>query len=188
VALRPQTFGQQQRSSLEQPPGPSWGSRFFSDIQAAFSAIFTSIGRAVTWIAESIAKRWRGILLTHLFVLTVWLAVQAFLYAKDAYTYLRERGPTFGVARLTSPSAGSSAGASANPTTKPSTGSSTSPSGSSPAAKVAPYRPVTCWRDRSLDGNCFVQAEPRRKPPPPRARIYERFPCHRVYNCWPHDI
>jgi len=156
-------------------------------------------------VARTVAARWRGILLTHLFFLTVWLAVQAFLYTRDAYTYLREKGPTFGVTtRLTSPSAGSSsspsAGSSSSPSTGPSsnpaTGSSTKPSGSTAAAKTSPYRPVTCWRDRSLDGDCFV---PQRKPPPARARIYDpparariyerpAFPCCRPYNWRSDDI
>jgi len=135
-------------------------------------------------VARTVAARWRGILLTHLFFLTLWLAVQAFLYTKEAYTYLREKGPTFGVAaRLTSPSTGPSTGSSSNPATGP----STKPSGSTPAPKASPYRPVTCWRDRSLDGDCFV---PQRKPPPARVRIYERpaFPCCRPYNWRSDDI
>jgi len=175
-------------SILDQPEEPSLLNRLMISLGAVGLAVVTFAGV----VARTVAARWRGILLTHLFFLTVWLAVQAFLYAKDAYTYLREKGPSFGVAtRLTSPSTGPSTGPSSGPSTgsssNPATGPSTKPSGSTAAPKASPYRPVTCWRDRSLDGDCFV---PQRKPPPARVRIYERpaFPCCRPYNCCSDDI
>jgi len=182
-------------SILDQPEEPSLLSRLMITLGAVGLAIVTFAGV----VARTVAARWRGILLTHIFFLTVWLAVQAFLYTRDAYMYLREKGPTFGVTRLTSPSTGpatgsssgpstgSSSGPSSGPSSNPATGPSTKPSGSTAAAKASPYRPVTCWRDRSLDGDCFV---PQRKPPPARVRTYERpaFPCCRPYNWRSDDI
>ena len=182
-------------SILDQPEEPSLLSRLMIFLGAVGLAVVTFAGV----VARTVAARWRGILLTHLFFLTVWLAVQAFLYTRDAYTYLREKGPSFGIAtRLTSPSTGPgpSSGPSTGSSSNPATGPATKPSGSTADPKASPYRPVTCWRDRSLDGDCFV---PQRKPPPARARIYDpparariyerpAFPCCRPYNWRSDDI
>jgi hypothetical protein len=149
-------------SLLEPPVGPAPLSRFLIFVGAVALAVVTFVGV----VARAIASRWRGILLAHIFFLTLWLALQVFLYAKNAYGYLRDNVPLwFSRVEVGSP-----------PTsTTPSTPSS-KPSSSKPATTI-------CWRDRALDGNCFARAEPHRKVVPHRLRIPEPPPCRRFYMC-----
>jgi len=167
--------------SFEQPVEQEPWRRFFVGVGAATLAVVTFVGV----VATAVASRWRGILLAHIFFLTLWLALQVFLFAKDAYAYLRDHVPAWLSQVSHTQILPSGSTSSSNSTSSSSTSSSTSsPSTSSP--KVSSYKPVTCWRDRSLDGDCFKRAEPHRKVPPPRPRIYE--PCRRAYNCWSDDI
>src|SRR5262245_59414272 len=48
---------------------------------AAALLVFAVIGE----IFKQIAARWRGIVLTHIFFLTLWLAIQVFFFATGAY-------------------------------------------------------------------------------------------------------
>jgi hypothetical protein len=150
-------------SLLEPPVEQEPLRRFFTGIGAAALAVVTFIGL----VATAFASRWRGILLAHIFFLTLWLALQVFLYAREAYAYLRDNIPTWfsQVTHLQAPS-----------------------TSTTPAANVASSKPVVtnCWRDRSLDGDCFKPAEPHRKPPPHHRRIPE--PCPRFYICRFDDI
>jgi hypothetical protein len=140
------------------PPAES-ASGFFATIGAAFLAVVTFVGV----VARAIAARWRGILLTHIFFLTLWLAIQVFSFAKDAFAYIRDNVPTW-FSKVEVPSA--------------------------PLPKVSSSKPLTnnCWRDRSLDGNCFTQTETRRKAAPARPRILAQPPCYRFYRCGSDDI
>ena len=145
------------------PPAES-ASGFFATLGAAFLAVVTFVGAA----ARAIAARWRGILLTHIFFLTLWLAIQVFSFAKDAFAYLRDNVPTL-------------------------LGKVEAPSASLP--KVSFSKPLTtnCWRDRSLNGDCFTQRESQRDPPrkaalPHRPRMPPRPPCRGYYMCGPDDI
>ena len=165
-------------SLLEPSAEPPFLSRFFVAIGAVVLAVVTFVGT----VARAIATRWRGILLTHIFFLTVWLAVQVFLFARNTYGYLRESVPTWasltdGVSSSTSPST-------------PSTSSST-PSSSSIPSKLPPANPpvvaksetTICWRDRSLDSTeCFAPTKHYRKAPH-RVRTFFPPPCHRYYRC-----
>ena len=149
-------------SLLEPPVEPAPLSRFLLFVGAVALAVVTFVGV----VARAIASRWRGILLAHIFFLTLWLALQVFLYAKNAYGYLRDNVPLW----FTRVDVGSS---------------STSPTPSAPSSKPSPSKPAitNCWRDRALDGNCFARAEPHRKVAPHRVRIPEPPPCRRFYMC-----
>jgi hypothetical protein len=164
-------------SILEQPAEPSPLSRLFVFISAVALAIVTLVGTVASWVAA----RWRGILLTHIFFLTLWLAIQVFLYAKEAFAYLSEKVPNLAIQVPHLPA----------------------PPGLDLLPKIPSTKSVTtCWRNRSLGGDCFARVEsrraepdrtePPRKPPPPRVRPHEPpafFPCRRFYyNCRADDI
>jgi len=124
-------------------------------------AVAAAIGVVILWLAG----RWRGLILLHLFFLTLWLAIQVFTAAGGAYTFLYnqvQRGVGYfrhiHYVKVPFPRL--------------------------PHAKPA----VNCWRDRSLDGDCFAQGERHRHFPPPRLRIPEPPPCHRFYMCGSDDI
>jgi hypothetical protein len=121
------------------------------------------------WLGLQVIARWRGILLWHLFFLTVWLAIQAYLFAFSAFSYLYENIPKL-VGQI------------------PPLKAQYIPI---PVPKFPPYKPTTtCWRDRSLDGDCFRRAESNLKSPPHRQRIPEppARPCRRPYVCGSSDI
>jgi hypothetical protein len=149
-------------SLLEPPVEPTPLSRFLIFVGAVALAVVTFVGV----VARAIASRWRGILLAHIFFLTLWLAVQVFLFAKNAYGYLTEHIPTW----FSRVEVGSSSTSSSPPT---------------PSSKPSSFKPATtiCWRDRALDGDCFARAEPHRKVKPHRLRIPEPPPCRRFYMC-----
>lgn len=143
-------------SLLEPPVEQAPLRRFFIGVGAAALAVVTFVGL----VATAFARRWRGILLAHIFFLTLWLALQVFLFARDAYAYLRERVPVW-YGGISYPSISAPRLSSSVPTTN-------------------------CWRDRSLDGDCFKPMEPHRKSPPHHRRIPE--PCPRFYICRFDDI
>jgi hypothetical protein len=150
-------------SLLEPPVEPAPLSRFLIFVGAVALAVVTFVGV----VGRAIAARWRGILLTHIFFLTLWLALQVFLFAKDAVAYLGEHVPIW----FSRVEVGSSPSTSSSPPTS--------------SAKPSPSRPVVtnCWRDRSLDGDCFGRTESHRKITPHRLRIPEPPPCRRFYMC-----
>ena len=152
-------------SLLEPPVEPAPLSRFLIFVGAVALAVVTFVGV----VARAIASRWRGILLAHIFFLTLWLALQVFLYAKNAYGYLRDNVPLW-FSRVEVGSSSTSSPPSSSPT---------------PSSKPSPSKPAitNCWRDRALDGNCFARAEPHRKVAPHRLRIPEPPPCRRFYMC-----
>src|SRR6202040_2240077 len=78
-------------SLLEPPVEPAPLSRFLIFVGAVALAVVTFVGV----VARAIASRWRGILLAHIFFLTLWLALQVFLFAKNAVGYLRDNVPTW---------------------------------------------------------------------------------------------
>jgi hypothetical protein len=63
------------------PPGPAPPSGFWLGIAAAVLAIASVISA----FCKEIAARWRGIVVAHLFFLTLWLAIQVFFFATGAY-------------------------------------------------------------------------------------------------------
>jgi hypothetical protein len=77
VALRPQPPVPQ----FFQPPDPVPLHGMWASVVAAALLVVGLIDQAF----KAIAARWRGIVLAHLFFLTLWLAVQVFFFATGAY-------------------------------------------------------------------------------------------------------
>ncbi len=63
----------------------------WTDVVAAASLIFGLIEEAL----RQIAARWRGIVLAHIFFLTLWLAIQVFFFATGAYWCLPSENSKF---------------------------------------------------------------------------------------------
>jgi hypothetical protein len=78
VALTPQPLAPQ---LFEPPAQPEPLRGLWTGVVAAALLIFGAIGE----LLKQIAARWRGIILTHIFFLTLWLAVQVFFFATGAY-------------------------------------------------------------------------------------------------------
>ena len=185
MARRPRPSGSQPsiaQPSVVQPAGPSPLRQFLTFAAAAGFAPLAFVEA----VALFVRTRWRGIILTHIFLLTIWLAVQVFLFARGGYWYLRDNVPTW-----TDQLAQARSMSLPLPNFSSSQSSSSSRSSSSrfSSSKFSSLKP-TCWRDRSLDGDCFKQAEPHRRFPPPRVRIPAppAPPCGRFYMCGSADI
>jgi hypothetical protein len=82
VALRPHPPVPQSVPQFFEPPvAPEPLRRLWTGVLAAASLIFAALGS----VFKEIAARWRGIVLAHIFFLTLWLAVQVFFFASGAY-------------------------------------------------------------------------------------------------------
>jgi hypothetical protein len=144
VALRPQPSVPQ---FFEPPVQPDPLRGLWTDVVAAAALVFGVIEGAL----KQIAARWRGIVLAHIFFLTLWLAIQVFFFATGAYWCLPSENSKFtgwfskllpqmsrcgpAVSVLGSlPSAGSVAVSSLGPQKAPSAGSASTSSPRSAAA------------------------------------------------------
>jgi hypothetical protein len=78
VALRPQPSIPQ---FFEPPVRPEPLRGLWTDVVAAAALVFG----AIEGVLKQIAARWRGIVLAHIFFLTLWLAIQVFFFATGAY-------------------------------------------------------------------------------------------------------
>jgi hypothetical protein len=82
VALRPQPPVPRSVPQFFEPPvAPEPLRRLWTGVSAAVLLIFAALDR----VFKEIAARWRGIVLAHIFFLTLWLAVQVFFFASGAY-------------------------------------------------------------------------------------------------------
>jgi hypothetical protein len=88
VALRPQPSVPQ---FFEPPVQPEPLRGLWTDIVAAAALVFGVIEDAL----KQIAARWRGIVLAHIFFLTLWLAIQVFFFATGAYWCLPSENSKF---------------------------------------------------------------------------------------------
>jgi hypothetical protein len=80
VALAPRPIPQP--LSFEAPPqGPAPLSGFWLGVAAAALALAS----VVAAFCREIAARWRGIVVAHLFFLTLWMAIQVFFFATGAF-------------------------------------------------------------------------------------------------------
>jgi hypothetical protein len=86
VALTPQPL------FFEPPSQPEPLRGLWTAAVAAVLLIFGAIGE----VLRQIAARWRGIILTHIFFLTLWLAVQVFFFATGAYWCLPSENSKIG--------------------------------------------------------------------------------------------
>lgn len=78
MALVPQPPGP---STSAPPGGPAPVSGFWLGVAAAALAVASLIAG----ICKGIAARWRGIVVAHLFFLTLWMAIQVFFFATGAH-------------------------------------------------------------------------------------------------------
>jgi hypothetical protein len=155
---RPETRQVGQASSLR---GPAASVSFFEP--EAESATARRTLAAVESVASAIVARWRAITLLFIFFLAIWLALQAFLLVRSAFSYVVDNLPKLSELRKQLPS---------NPISPKS--NPIPPKGS----VTIPRSPTTnCWRDRSLGSDCFKQGAAGRKSPP--ARIREPGHCFR---------
>jgi len=88
VALRPQPPAPQ---FFEPPVQPDPLRGLWTGVVAAALLVFGLIGEVFT----QIAARWRGIVLAHIFFLTLWLAVQVFFFTTGAYWCFPSEGSKF---------------------------------------------------------------------------------------------
>lgn len=61
----------------------------------AVAAVVLAIAAPIAALCREIAARWRGIVIAHLFFLTLWLAIQVFFFATGAYWCVPANGPKF---------------------------------------------------------------------------------------------
>jgi hypothetical protein len=78
VAVAPQPLLSR---SYEPPEGPAP----LSGLWLGLAALVLAIVSVATTVSKEIAARWRGIVVAHLFFLTLWLAIQVFFFATGAY-------------------------------------------------------------------------------------------------------
>jgi hypothetical protein len=196
VALRPQPPAPQ---FFEPPVEPVTLRGLWTGAVAAALLVAVFLGG----VFKEIAAHWRGIVLAHIFFLTLWLAIQVFFFATGAYWCFPSEGPKW-IERFSKyfpqisrclPTVSSHASLetpgslTASPPVSPSV-SSPSPAVPSSGSRMVPSFGSTtvtnCWRDRSVRGNCFARTEFHRKFPPPRFRspVPSASPCRRSYNCW----
>ena len=88
MALRPQPPVPQ---FFEPPVQPEPLRGLWTDVVAAVLLVFGVIEGAL----KQIAARWRGIVLAHIFFLTLWLAIQVFFFATGAYWCLPSENSKF---------------------------------------------------------------------------------------------
>ncbi len=73
------------------PPTPPPLDRFWLGVGAAVLAVASAVGA----FFKHISARWRGIVVAHLFFLTLWLAIQVFFFATGAYWCIPGNGFRF---------------------------------------------------------------------------------------------
>jgi hypothetical protein len=91
VALRPQPPVPTVPQFFEPPAAPEPLRELWVGVLAAGLFIFAALGR----VFKEIAARWRGIVLAHIFFLTLWLAVQVFFFVSGAYWCLPNESSKF---------------------------------------------------------------------------------------------
>src|SRR5215470_5495894 len=95
---RPETRQVGQISSFEDPASVS-----FFEPEVESSAARSTLA-AVELVASAIIARWRAIILLFILVLSIWLAVEAFLLVRSAVSYLVDNLPKLSELRKQLPS------------------------------------------------------------------------------------
>ena len=91
MASRPQPPVPRVPQFFEPPTAPEPFRGLWVGVAAAALLIFAALGR----VFKEIAARWRGIVLAHIFFLTLWLAVQVFFFVSGAYWCLPDENSKF---------------------------------------------------------------------------------------------
>jgi len=176
---------------------------------AAVSLLFAALGE----LFKQIAARWRGIVLMHLFFLTLWLAIQVFFFLTGAHWCLPSEGSKFAqwfwrffpqISRCmpavsvlgslpppATPALSSIGLAKAPPTGLPPV-SSPAPQPSSPVAPAASSPdPGSRWSSRSI-ANCWRDRSlgsscyaraQARRKSAPARSRFPAYPCRNPYEC-----
>lgn len=186
MARGPQTPAIRPSDPATAEPVPLWW--VWTGLALVGLAVVAFFEGALSWIAS----RWRGIVLAHVFFLTLWLAIQAFFFATGSHWCFPSENPNWleGLLKyFPQMSRCLPVSATTDPKPVPPRNPPAAPSHNPPAVQFHGAT-TPCWRDRSLDGNCFARAEPHRKSPPPRLRNPPPppFPCYRYHNCGWDDI
>ena len=176
---------------------------------AAAALLFSAVGE----LFKQVAARWRGIVLMHLFFLTLWLAIQVFFFVTGAYWCLPSESSKFAqwfwryfpqisqclpaVSVYGSlPPAGSfalsSVGLAKAPSPAVPTASSPAPQPTSPAASAASSPgPAPGWSSRSI-ANCWRDRSlgsscytrtEAHRKSAPTRSRYPAYPCRHPYEC-----
>jgi hypothetical protein len=84
---------------VPQPPvpplSPPGGPAPQSGPWLGIAAVVLAVASLISAFGKEIAARWRGIVVAHLFFLTLWLAVQVFFFATGAYWCVPSNGSKF---------------------------------------------------------------------------------------------
>ncbi len=134
------------------PGGPEPLSGFWFGVAAAALAVAS----VIAGICTEIAARWRGIVVAHLFFLTLWMAIQVFFFATGAHWCLPGNSSRF-VELLTRSFAQVARCGPALPASTAFHGAATAVAAPAPAAPPAPSRPAALAP--------FVPAAPRAQSP-----------------------
>jgi hypothetical protein len=141
-------------------------------------------------IVSEIAKRWRGVVIAHLFFLTLWMAIQVFFFATGAYWCLPGNNSTaewFSKYFTHIPRCGSAA-----PHTLPASGGSTAAAAPAPAPVPAPV-PAVPRPPATVPASPRVPAAPAQSAPPPAVGAplappgsgpLANWSGRAVQNCW----
>ena len=133
---RPET---RQVGQVSSSGGPASVSFFEPEVESATARRTLA---AVERVASAIVARWRAIILLFILVSSIWLALQAFLLVRSAFSYLADNLPKLSELR------------------KQLQSNRISPKGS---VTISPSPITNCWRNRSLGSNCFKQGTAGRK-------------------------
>jgi hypothetical protein len=147
---RPETRQVGQVSSLR---GPAASVSFFEP--EAESSAGRRILAAVELVASAIVARWRAITLLFILFLSIWLALQAFLLVRSAFSYVVDNLPKLSQIRKQLPS---------------------NPASPKAPATISPLPITNCWRNRSLGSDCFKEGTAGQKSPPARIREPGQLP------------
>jgi len=164
------------------PGGPAPLSGFWLGIAAAALAVAS----AVAALCKEIAARWRGIVVAHLFFLTLWMAIQVFFFATGAYWCVPSNGSRVAVWLTKSFAAVARCGPA--PAVSAAFESSTAVAAPAPAPVPAPFAPVQAL-PRTPPFGASVSASAGVAPPstggtPPASGSAAGWSPRTIANCW----
>ncbi len=177
MALTPQPVP----PSFEPPAG---GSIPHSGFWLGVAAAALAVAAAVSAICREIAARWRGIVVAHLFFLTLWMAVQVFFFTTGAHWCLPSNGTGF-VFWLTK-SFGQVARCGPAPPFSAAFGSTTVAATTAPALTPAPVpsRPSSAVPAATRPPSTGTLAAPAANGQQPASGTAAGWSAKTIVNCW----
>ncbi len=178
------------------PPGePAPLSGFWFGVAAAVLAVAS----VIAGICKEIAARWRGIVVAHLFFLTLWLAIQVFFFATGAHWCVPNNGSrfaewltrSFGQVARCGPAPPVSAFRGTTALAAPVTTSDPAPPRSPGAIPAAP-RTQSPAPSSGATSSASLGASPGARPPPsanaqqaaPASGLVQGWTAKTIGNCW----